>query len=109
MRAPHTILLAGCRNVAPRGVTIPDPANYADSPSLRALQLEFATPRIDNGHREQVGQILNVLRADEFHEPPALASDVPLPKYFKQQGYETVGGGRLLHSAFEGRVVPRHR
>lgn len=43
--------------------------------------------------------------AAEFHEAPSLAKDVPLPLYFKQHGYRTLGGGKLLHSGFRGRLA----
>lgn len=41
----------------------------------------------------------------EFHENPALANDVPIPLHFKRHGYRTLGGGKLLHSGFQGRLA----
>lgn len=41
----------------------------------------------------------------EFHEAPSLAQDVPIPLAFKQQGYRTLGGGKLLHNGFLGRLA----
>ncbi len=41
----------------------------------------------------------------EFHEAPSLANDVPIPLHFKHHGYATLGGGKLLHSGFKGRLA----
>ncbi len=41
----------------------------------------------------------------DFHEAPSLANDVPIPLHFKQHGYHTLGGGKLLHSGFQGRLA----
>lgn len=41
----------------------------------------------------------------EFHEAPSLAEAVPIPLLFKRSGYQTVGGGKLLHSGFQGRLA----
>jgi arylsulfatase A-like enzyme len=41
----------------------------------------------------------------EFHQAPSLAEDVPIPLHFKQHGYTTLGGGKLLHSGFKGRLA----
>jgi choline-sulfatase len=41
----------------------------------------------------------------EFHQAPTLADCLPIPLYFKQHGYRTLGGGKLLHSGFQGRLA----
>lgn len=41
----------------------------------------------------------------DFHQASTLAHDLPIPLHFKQQGYTTVGGGKLLHSGFQGRLA----
>lgn len=41
----------------------------------------------------------------EFHEAPRLADAVPIPLHFKRHGYTTLGGGKLLHSGFHGRLA----
>ncbi|MCP5539034.1 MAG: sulfatase [Akkermansiaceae bacterium] len=41
----------------------------------------------------------------EFHQAPTLANDLPIPLLFKRQGYHTLGGGKLLHSGFQGRLA----
>ncbi len=41
----------------------------------------------------------------EFHEAPTLVDSVPIPMLFKQNGYLTLGGGKLLHSGFKGRIA----
>lgn len=41
----------------------------------------------------------------EFHEAPRLADAVPIPRHFKRHGYATLGGGKLLHHGFHGRLA----
>ncbi len=41
----------------------------------------------------------------EFHEASSLAKDLPIPLHFKRHGYRTLGGGKLLHSGFKGRLA----
>jgi arylsulfatase A-like enzyme len=41
----------------------------------------------------------------EFHQATTLANDVPIPLHFKRHGYTTLGGGKLLHSGFQGRLA----
>ena len=41
----------------------------------------------------------------DFHEATALANDVPIPLHFKNYGYNTLGGGKLLHTGFQGRLA----
>ncbi|MDZ4852531.1 MAG: sulfatase [Pirellulaceae bacterium] len=41
----------------------------------------------------------------EFHEASTLANDIPIPLHFKRNGYATLGGGKLLHSGFQGRIA----
>lgn len=41
----------------------------------------------------------------EFHEAPRLADAVPIPLHFKRHGYATLGGGKLLHHGFHGRLA----
>jgi arylsulfatase A-like enzyme len=41
----------------------------------------------------------------EFHEATTLANDAPIPLHFKRHGYTTLGGGKLLHSGFQGRLA----
>ncbi len=41
----------------------------------------------------------------EFHEAASLASALPIPLHFNRQGYATLGGGKLLHSGFKGRLA----
>ena len=41
----------------------------------------------------------------EFHEAPTLADSIPIPLLFKRNGYATLGGGKLLHSGFQGRLA----
>lgn len=41
----------------------------------------------------------------EFHQAPTLADIDPIPLHFKRHGYRTVGGGKLLHSGFQGRLA----
>ncbi|MCA9191941.1 MAG: sulfatase [Planctomycetales bacterium] len=41
----------------------------------------------------------------DFHQATTLESDLPIPLLFKRNGYMTLGGGKLLHSGFKGRVA----
>jgi len=41
----------------------------------------------------------------EFHQAATLENDVPIPLHFKRHGYTTHGGGKLLHSGFQGRLA----
>lgn len=40
----------------------------------------------------------------EFHEAATLHDAVPIPLHFKNHGYTTLGGGKLLHRGFQGRL-----
>jgi arylsulfatase A-like enzyme len=40
----------------------------------------------------------------EFHQAATLVEDVPIPLHFQNHGYTTLGGGKLLHSGFQGRL-----
>jgi len=41
----------------------------------------------------------------DFHQAMTLVNDVPIPLHFKRHGYTTLGGGKLLHSGFQGRLA----
>ncbi len=41
----------------------------------------------------------------EFHEAATLQDAVPIPLHFKNHGYTTLGGGKLLHRGFQGRLA----
>lgn len=41
----------------------------------------------------------------DFHQAPTLVNDTPIPLLFKKHGYQTLGGGKLLHSGFQGRLA----
>lgn len=41
----------------------------------------------------------------EFHEAATLRDAVPIPLHFKNHGYTTLGGGKLLHRGFQGRLA----
>lgn len=41
----------------------------------------------------------------DFDQAGSLENDVPIPLHFKHNGYTTLGGGKLLHSGFNGRLA----
>ncbi len=41
----------------------------------------------------------------DFHEASSLVECEPIPMYFRHHGYTTLGGGKLLHSGFQGRLT----
>ncbi len=41
----------------------------------------------------------------DFHQAPSLAKDLPIPLLFGKNGYKTIGGGKLLHTGFQGHLA----